>query len=58
MARLVVGLKAAGVHTIGFDVAFTEPERNVAQELIEATVERRDSWIYRLPGATGAGHGP
>ena len=43
MARLVAGLKAAGVHTIGFDVAFTEPERNVAQELIEATVEEGDS---------------
>jgi adenylate cyclase len=43
MARLVAGLKAAGVHTIGFDVAFTEPERNVAQELIEATAGEGDS---------------
>ena len=36
MGELVAGLKKAGVTTIGFDVAFTEPERNVAQELIEA----------------------
>ena len=37
MGELVAALKQAGVHTIGFDVAFAEPERNVAQELIEAT---------------------
>jgi len=47
MGRLVSALKAAGVRTIGFDVAFTEPERNVALELIEATsasgrLEHRD----------------
>jgi adenylate cyclase len=42
MAALVSRLKAAGVHTIGFDVAFTEPERNVAQELIEATADAGD----------------
>lgn len=36
MGELVSRLKAAGVKTIGFDVAFTEPERNVAQELIDA----------------------
>ena len=36
MSELVVALKQAGVQTIGFDVAFAEPERNVAQELIEA----------------------
>jgi adenylate cyclase len=40
MAVLVANLKALGVHTIGFDVAFTEPERNVARELLDAT---RDS---------------
>jgi len=34
MGELVTKLKQAGVHTIGFDVAFAEPERNVAQELI------------------------
>ena len=43
MERLVVVLKAAGVHTIGFDVAFTEPERNVAREMIEATANEGDS---------------
>jgi adenylate cyclase len=37
MGALVTALKKAGVHTIGFDVAFAEPERNVAQELIDAT---------------------
>ena len=37
MGRLVRALKAAGVRTIGFDVAFTEPERNIARELIDAT---------------------
>jgi adenylate cyclase len=36
MGELVTALKQAGVHTIGFDVAFAEAERNVAQELIEA----------------------
>jgi adenylate cyclase len=36
MSELVAALKQAGAHTIGFDVAFTEPERNVAQELIDA----------------------
>ncbi len=36
MGELVTALKKAGVHTIGFDVAFAESERNVAQELIEA----------------------
>ena len=35
MGQLVTELKEAGVHTIGFDVAFAEPERNVAQELID-----------------------
>jgi len=35
MGALVTALKQAGVHTIGFDVAFAEAERNVAQELIE-----------------------
>lgn len=45
MARLVAALKAAGVHTIGFDVAFTEPERNVAQELIDATAASADGSI-------------
>ena len=37
MGRLVANLKAKGVYAIGFDVAFAEPERNVAQELIDAT---------------------
>jgi adenylate cyclase len=36
MGELVTALKRAGVHTIGFDVAFAETERNVAQELIDA----------------------
>jgi len=36
MGELVVALKQAGVHTVGFDVAFAEPERNVAKELIDA----------------------
>ncbi len=36
MGELVAALKRAGVNTIGFDVAFAEPERNVAKELIEA----------------------
>jgi adenylate cyclase len=36
MGALVAALKQAGVHTVGFDVAFAEPERNVAQELIAA----------------------
>lgn len=36
MGELVKALKQAGVNTIGFDVAFAEPERNVAQELIES----------------------
>ncbi len=36
MGELVTALKRAGVHTIGFDVAFAESERNVAQELIAA----------------------
>ena len=36
MGELVVALKQAGVNAIGFDVAFAEPERNVAQELIDA----------------------
>ena len=35
MGELVSALKQAGVHTVGFDVAFAEPERNVAQEFIE-----------------------
>ena len=35
MGALVTALKAAGAHTIGFDVAFAESERNVAQELID-----------------------
>ena len=37
MAVLVANLKALGVQTVGFDVAFTEPERNIAQELLETT---------------------
>ncbi|MEH6584781.1 MAG: adenylate/guanylate cyclase domain-containing protein [Halioglobus sp.] len=36
IGELVTAMKRAGVHTIGFDIAFTEPERNVAEELIEA----------------------
>ncbi len=36
MGELVSALKNAGAHTVGFDVAFAEPERNVAQELIVA----------------------
>lgn len=36
MGALVTALKEAGAHTIGFDVAFAESERNVAQELIDA----------------------
>ena len=36
MSELVVALKQAGVNAIGFDVAFAEPERNVAQEVIDA----------------------
>ena len=36
MGELVTAMKRAGVHTIGFDVAFAETERNVAQELIDA----------------------
>lgn len=36
MGDLVMALKRAGVQTIGFDVAFAEHERNVAQELIDA----------------------
>lgn len=39
MGALVTALKAAGVHTIGFDVAFAEAERNVAEELINAASE-------------------
>ena len=39
MGELVTALKQAGVHTIGFDVAFAESERNVAQELIAAASE-------------------
>lgn len=35
MGALVTALKQAGVHTIGFDVAFAESERNIAEELIE-----------------------
>ncbi|MCB1704403.1 MAG: adenylate/guanylate cyclase domain-containing protein [Halioglobus sp.] len=35
MGALVTALNAAGARTIGFDVAFAEPERNVAQELID-----------------------
>lgn len=35
MGGLVTALKTAGVHTIGFDVAFAESERNIAQELID-----------------------
>lgn len=35
MGDLVIALKEAGAHTIGFDVAFAESERNVAQELID-----------------------
>ena len=37
MGALVAAMKRAGAHTVGFDVAFAEPERNVAQELIDAT---------------------
>jgi len=36
MGALVMALKTAGARTIGFDVAFTEPERNIAVELIDA----------------------
>jgi len=36
IGELVIALKSAGAQSIGFDVAFTEPERNVAQELITA----------------------
>ena len=38
----MASLKAAGVRSIGFDVAFTEPERNVARELIDATADVGD----------------
>ena len=43
MGRLVANLKAKGVYAIGFDVAFAEPERNVAQELIDATASSDDA---------------
>jgi adenylate cyclase len=36
IGELLVALNEAGAHTVGFDVAFAEPERNVAQELINA----------------------
>jgi adenylate cyclase len=36
LGELVAKLKQAGVKAIGFDVALAEPERNVAQELIDA----------------------
>ncbi len=54
MAALVTALKAAGVHTIGFDVAFAESERNVAQELIDAAaltgnLEHRDYLETLIP---------
>lgn len=39
MGELITALKRAGVNTIGFDVAFTEAERNVAQELIEMAAQ-------------------
>lgn len=42
MGTLVTRLKEAGVHTIGFDVAFAESERNVARELIEAASQTGD----------------
>ena len=55
MGHLVAELKAAGVHTIGFDVAFTEPERNVAQELINGAaaagqLQHRDYLEQLIPG--------
>jgi adenylate cyclase len=40
MSELVLSLKQAGARTIGFDVAFTEPERNVARELIDAAANQ------------------
>lgn len=36
MGELVLAMQRAGAHTVGFDVAFAEPERNVARELIDA----------------------
>jgi adenylate cyclase len=54
MGALVTALKAAGVRTIGFDVAFAEAERNVAEELIDAasesgTVEHLDYLEQLIP---------
>ncbi len=36
MARMVRRLAEAGVVVIGFDIVFSEPERNVASEMLEA----------------------
>ncbi|MEM9255709.1 MAG: adenylate/guanylate cyclase domain-containing protein [Pseudomonadota bacterium] len=54
MGELVTALKAAGVNTIGFDVAFTEAERNVAVELIESAaavgdLQHRDYLEHLVP---------
>ena len=54
MGALVTALKDAGVHTIGFDVAFAESERNVAQELIDTisqtgTLEHREYLEELIP---------
>ncbi len=57
MGELVAALKRAGVRTIGFDVAFTEPERNVAQELIEAASASGPARARRIPGTADPGDG-
>ncbi|CAA0090516.1 Adenylate cyclase 1 [Halioglobus japonicus] len=54
MGALIIALKNAGVHTIGFDVAFAESERNIAEELIEVisqtgTLEHRDYLEQLVP---------
>tara|TARA_R110002124_G_scaffold12051_1_gene57477 strand:+ start:2883 stop:5069 length:2187 start_codon:yes stop_codon:yes gene_type:complete len=54
MGALVTALNAAGARTIGFDVAFAESERNIAEELIEAgsqagNLEHRDYLEQLIP---------
>ncbi len=54
MGQLLLAMKRAGAHTVGFDVAFAEPERNVAEELIDAAsatgrLEHRDYLQALIP---------
>lgn len=41
VGHLVEVLKRQGVRTLGFDIAFTEPERNIARELLTAAELQR-----------------